>query len=434
MLKYYSILITSIIILLPSCNNSKKLEKKERKIDTTITIEKDYKPDYKNIFEAVDKEDFKAVKYFIENQGVFVNVINDNKQRKTILMEAAKIGNAEIITYLLEKGADIYLKDFQEKSVLQYAVLSKQLGTVKGFLKRGLEINHQDIFGNTAVIYATKANDLNMVKYLVQENANLNLKNKKGETAIFFATQNNNLEMVKLLNEYGLSLKSVNINNENLFFYASGETVASYLYRKGIDINLLNTHNQTALFRYIDNNNLKMVGFFYRKSGDVNIEDNNGDNSVIYATKKQKADIIDFLYRHNVNLNQVNSKGESVIHYAWNLGSIKFFYRHNVDITKQNLFGKDKLMMLAESGKLTIKTFKYFIQHHYDVNANDNDEMYIIHYIIKYGTIDMLKYLVQNHANLEIKIKNKNLLEYAKEQGKNSMYKYLKKYVKTDLY
>jgi hypothetical protein len=46
----------------------------------------------------------------------------------------------------------------------------------------------------------------------------------------------------------------------------------------------------------------------------------------------------------------------------------------------------------------------------------------------------MLKYLVQNHSDLDVKFKGKNLLEYSKAKGKNDMYKYLKKYIKEDLY
>jgi ankyrin repeat protein len=76
---------------------------------------------------AISKGDFDTVKKFIE-YGANVNEV---KNGMTPLMVAARYNNVEIVSYLLEKGANKKIKDDKGNTALKHAQNSKASAVIE---------------------------------------------------------------------------------------------------------------------------------------------------------------------------------------------------------------------------------------------------------------------------------------------------------------
>lgn len=127
---------------------------------------------------AIGTNNFKKVKYLVEQNGMDVNeAYNDNLD--TYLMMASYSGHLEIVKYLIKQGADINAKTLEKIAVLANASIAGHLETVKYLVEHGADINNRDIHNKSALIYAIQSNHLETVKYLVEHGADLNLVNKQ---------------------------------------------------------------------------------------------------------------------------------------------------------------------------------------------------------------------------------------------------------------
>ena len=153
-------------------------------------------PRYDNIFEAAEKGTVEDVKYFVEQKGVNVNIKDSTNH--TILECALVLGkNAEIIKYLISKGADI------EPHWIFSAIGMGEgsLETVKLFIEKGVNVNHRDS-GMFPLLLAAGENDIEVAKYLISKGADLNMASSTtGQTPIQLAVTKGNTEMVNFLNE-----------------------------------------------------------------------------------------------------------------------------------------------------------------------------------------------------------------------------------------
>lgn len=74
-----------------------------------------------SLMTAVLQEDIVCVGYLLERSGLQEINAQDDDDGRTALMFAAENGSLEIVKLLLEKGADITIKDVNEWDALQYA-------------------------------------------------------------------------------------------------------------------------------------------------------------------------------------------------------------------------------------------------------------------------------------------------------------------------
>jgi len=105
----------------------------------------------------------------------------------------------EVIQILLDMGADINAKCYNEKSALHYALDYTGYLDVKQkkhpylltkfLLDRGADINASDN-NDTTVLMLAIMSDLNLVaKYLIRQKVNINAKDNLGRTALVIARQ-----------------------------------------------------------------------------------------------------------------------------------------------------------------------------------------------------------------------------------------------------
>ncbi|WP_455204573.1 ankyrin repeat domain-containing protein [Kaarinaea lacus] len=110
---------------------------------------------------------------WLVEQGVDPNNINQRLNNgMTALMQACRLGLADVAKTLLQMGADIKLTNNDGNNALWLACFSGDIATISVLLENGVDIDNQNITGATALIYAASAGKTDVVKCLLDAGAN----------------------------------------------------------------------------------------------------------------------------------------------------------------------------------------------------------------------------------------------------------------------
>jgi ankyrin repeat protein len=151
--------------------------------------------------------------------------------RHTPLIAAAAAGRAEVVTLLIENGAQIDLADQHQLTPLIHAAWHGRRSVIEVLLNhgaspngkpgelsalilaaegghedviqlladRGADLDHADLLGTTALIGAAKRGKTNAVRRLIALGAYIDHIDKRGNSALFYAGRENHVDIVDLL-------------------------------------------------------------------------------------------------------------------------------------------------------------------------------------------------------------------------------------------
>lgn len=133
------------------------------------------------VYVAAGRGSLDWVKYLAE-RGVDLNSQSSDSDRNTALTKAIHWGHYEVAKYLVDKGADVKVRNALGRDAFLSAVKTRSLDLVKYLVKSGkTDLRSKDNEGNTAVHIAADNVDPAMLKYLIEElGLDPGLKNHKG--------------------------------------------------------------------------------------------------------------------------------------------------------------------------------------------------------------------------------------------------------------
>ncbi|XP_031626685.1 carboxypeptidase A2-like [Contarinia nasturtii] len=155
------------------------------------------------------------------------------------LITAAAIGNAYLLSKLIEKGANISACDHHGMTALHWAAENGQYDAAKFLIESGADVNVQDLFFNTPLHIASSNDNPRMMKMLIKHGARLSIKNLANYTPIKMCTVKDQLSpILSEINAKGLKLlDAIKKGQMNIF---------NKLISEGVDIDLEYYENQEA--------------------------------------------------------------------------------------------------------------------------------------------------------------------------------------------
>lgn len=162
---------------------------------------------------AIDRDDSQTIRHLLPS----VDVTKGNKKGKTALMAAAKLGDAELLEVMLQRGLTLQDRSRTGGTALMYAALGNKTDMVSFILERTEEspgyIDAQSTNGWTAAMIAAAKGFDGVLRTLVQAGANPWLADGYQWTPLMRAIDNRHMKVVDYLLE--LPIRSVDLQNEN---------------------------------------------------------------------------------------------------------------------------------------------------------------------------------------------------------------------------
>ena len=217
-------------------------------------------PDEKDIVEAAESGNLKAVKYYATIDPKSIS--QENSTGYTALQTAALGTNEEIAAFLISKGADV---------------------------------NHVHQKGDTCLHFAALGGNLNIVKMLLKHGANLRAVDNSGMNALHYAAQGGNLDVVKFLVEQGLDPKAEADGTTTFWLAAYSGDVCTFAYFMdlGIDKDKPNKDGLTPLHAAAMGGNKDIADVLIDFGLDINAKSKDGLTPLDVAEDQE---MIDFLH------------------------------------------------------------------------------------------------------------------------------------------
>lgn len=134
---------------------------------------------------------------YAENKNV-VNATDTNGN--SMLLLACYRGNTEVAQYIAEKTSDINYKS-KQGTALMAAVMNGDANLVTYLINKGAKPDIKEDSGKTALIYAVFFGKKDCVKALVTAGADKTIKDNEGKTALDYARNSQNTELIILLDQ-----------------------------------------------------------------------------------------------------------------------------------------------------------------------------------------------------------------------------------------
>jgi len=183
----------------------------------------------------------------------------------TALSMACQCNNSDLISLLLDYGADINSKNSNQWTPLHIACQYSNLNIVKHLLKNNANVNEVDQNLNTPLYLVCQNGNTEIVNLLLKKRADVNSQNSLNWTPLHIACYNGKINVVETL-----------LNNK-------------------AKINLKTNEGKTPLHLACQNNDKKLVSLLLLHKADDNIKDKNLNTALHIAVKNNNYTIASLL-------------------------------------------------------------------------------------------------------------------------------------------
>ena len=177
------------------------------------------------LFVAAANGNLDILSYLVE-QGANVNASSssgrytcppfDNIFQYTPLIVAVRNGHFDAFTFLIDKGADVNLQDHAGYTALHYAVESENFDALSCLVYNGADVNLQYRNGQSALHFASS----DICQCLIQNQADIDVRDSRYCTPLMQASCNNDVKKVAILIENGAKVDLQDVDGNTALHHA----------------------------------------------------------------------------------------------------------------------------------------------------------------------------------------------------------------------
>ena len=163
----------------------------------------------------------------------------------------------DVVKLMVQRGADIHVRDPKQRTILHCAIMHKKHDIVKYILKLGCDVNDVDENGETPLHLIQE--DMQCAKLLLENRANPNSQNMEGNTVYHKVMTHRENENIKM-------------------------ELIQLLHKHHVDPNIRNNNGMTPLHECLRSLNLKadVVECILENGADAKVKDNLGKTPAFY--------------------------------------------------------------------------------------------------------------------------------------------------------
>ena len=279
-----------------------------------------------------------------------------------ILRRSIISGDYELVTHLINQGADITAGDASAQ-------------TIPGYSAQMDGVNQVDENGNTPLHLAT---DVDEVARLIAKGADVGSRNNAGQTPLH-------------------TTKNPEIAEQLIFSYQA-------------DVNAMDNSGQTPLYKAIDEDNEELATMLLVCDADPNLV---GECVLSPLAIVESVGLARLLIHYGANPNY-NPSGTLVLGYVRRVEVAEQILKSGGDPNAKDEYGKTALHYKAMSKKIG----KVLLQYGADINTPDKEGKTPLHYAV-FGKAEYFEFLLYNGANVYAKDREgKSPLDYAHDNNK----------------
>lgn len=359
---------------------------------TKLLIDKDADLDYKVPSKNEDYGGFSAIHFasIIDSAENIIQLLLDNDvdiNQKIVdslyyggytpLFFSILTENFDTFTFLLQKGADINLKNADGYTPLLYAIDYELDNFISELLKNEADVNITGSNNVSPLMLATQLNlDFSIYEKLIDFGADVNTTiadtadywDNPGYSALHFAcAEMNKYRLAELLIQNGADINAKDVySNTPLHLSVSDEhnfALSKLLIENGVSINDKNIDGQTPLHNAcMYNENIKTVELLIQNGAEVNIKDNEGWTPIMYSGFYGNIQIMKFLLDNGADIDLKNdadyaiwdlkrTDGSTILFNLVKNGDldlVKLFVKKGADINAENVDGETPIILAKE--------------------------------------------------------------------------------------
>ena len=179
------------------------------------------------LMEAVKRNELQIVRYLIE-QGADVNA--KTSADYSVLEEAARFAGREIVELLLTHGACVENRGISQMTPLMYAAACNNHEAAACLLAHGADPELRDAIDKfTSLHFACYFLSPDTAKLLIDRGVDMHILDKKGRTPLINCAKAGGLEIVKYLVEHGVDISYQNRKGKTVLDIVKNKEVKEYL-------------------------------------------------------------------------------------------------------------------------------------------------------------------------------------------------------------
>ena len=358
----------------------------------------------------------------------------DDDSSATPLIIAARQNHVEVVKYLLQKGANIFLTAGpNKKNALHIASQYGSVEAIEMLLSYNLSPDSRDGEGNTPLACAAAFGQIESVNCLLKHEANPLLKSKDGRSLLHFAAASGNVIIIETMLSKDLDIDSrekiegltplmVSIANKKL-------EAAKYLLEKGADKSLKTTPGKLPLLSIASvAGSIAAVEMLLSHGCNIDARDSEGNTPLMHATRLGNTEVVEYLLAQGANPLLRNTSDLGLLHLAAlsdNVLTIKAVLSKNLDINARcAVLGITPLLFCLTQGKL--EAANYLLAMGADENLKSKDGLTVLSAAAMSGNVAAIEMLLKRGHNPNSRDGcDKTPLMWAAERGNKAAVEYL---------
>ncbi|MCL2260361.1 MAG: ankyrin repeat domain-containing protein [Fibromonadales bacterium] len=320
---------------------------------------------FADIFEAAQKGTVEDVRYFIEQQGVKVDIKNDDGQTPLCLamFNENNENSLKIAAFLIKAGADVDARGINGYSILHAAAMSGYAEFIKFLISKGADVKAENVGGETSLHCA---DSVEAAKYLIDAGADFNAKDKYGQTPLH-----------TMINGLGRR---------------NGAKVFKYLYEAGADVDAKDNNGHTLLHVTAEwSGNIEIAEYLISKNAKIDAKDNNDSTPLHLAVMHELIEIAAILIKAGANVNAIDKWDHTPLSDAKDSGNASMI--RCLEEATQTSTNFANIFEAVEKG--TVEDVRFFIeQKGVDVNIKNDKGRIPLHYAAARSKPEIMKYLI----------------------------------------